>query len=197
MGAVPVAAGAAAGLSCSSPRWYTAPCTWARRVGLLPHALAAPFLLQRLPRYVLCQAEPAVHAVEAAFRAESLLWADSLAALRHPAETDEWFVEVHPSSITGGVAEAGALPPSAASPVVHFPAVDGMCLAGAAIPLRHPDDQQPPGCTAHLQPLPPPILVLDASLIDQHFTVLLTAEIIEDDGGCERPPEATPLRPGK
>lgn len=47
-----------------------------------------------------------------------------------------------------------------------------------------------------LAPLPP-ILVLDASLLDQHYTVLLAAEIVDGDGEGGGDSSACPLRPGK
>ena len=148
---------------------------------------------------MLGRAEPPVHAVEAAFRAESLHWADAMAARRDRAELDPHFVEVHPSQVrpplaeaasgssAGGAGTQGGDSDDSPSLCVPLPAVDGMCHAGAALPLRPlhhspaPSDgtgpekggsassTTPSGSAgdALLAPELPPILVVDASLLDQ------------------------------
>jgi hypothetical protein len=128
-----------------------------------------------------------------------------LRAVHSKAELDPWFLEVHRTassvwqqSTVAGTTDAAAavaaevssarLPagaPPAGVPVAALPSVVGMCLPGAAIPLRALSPMVGPLSTAAGAAIPelPPILIADASILDQHYNVLFAAEIIADNGG--------------
>jgi hypothetical protein len=70
---------------------------------------------------------------------------------------------------------------------VDFPAVDGMRLAGVGLPLSVP------------APALPPILVVDASVLDGHYNLMVMVEVVEAaeplEGGDL--PLASPVLPGR
>jgi hypothetical protein len=154
------------------------------------------------------------------------------------AELDEWFCELHPGRSVAGAkatghsaasssaasesADIAALDDTSVTPQhahVHFPAIDGVCLPGLAVPMRHarPETSMmttsvgfPSGPIVHAvvaEEELPPILILDASLLDAHFNVLLAVEVVPApasaavQSGAEKAKEVArdtlpPLMPG-
>lgn len=118
-----------------------------------------------------------VHRIETEFRRESTLYSAETGI--EPGARAEWFLEVHPES----AAAAGA-------PIrVDFPAVDGMRLAGVGLPLSVP------------APALPPILVVDASVLDGHYNLMVMVEVVEAteplEGGDLPSGLASPVLPGR
>ena len=72
---------------------------------------------------------------------------------------------------------------------VDFPAVDGMRLAGVGLPLSVP------------APALPPILVVDASVLDGHYNLMVMVEVVEAteplEGGDLPSGLASPVLPGR